>query len=77
MKINFPITITAADTNKRTISGTIVSWNEAGNTSAGKGGDGQMGRGLLRPRSQAGLGWWRQPKPASTAMLLANLLAIA
>ena len=35
MKINFPITITAADTNKRTISGTIVSWNEAGNTSAG------------------------------------------
>jgi HK97 family phage prohead protease len=36
MKINFPITITAADTNKRTISGVIVSWNEAGNTSAGK-----------------------------------------
>jgi HK97 family phage prohead protease len=36
MKINFPITITAADTNKRTISGTIVSWNEEGNTSAGK-----------------------------------------
>jgi HK97 family phage prohead protease len=36
MKINFPITITAADTNKRTISGKIVSWNEAGNTSAGK-----------------------------------------
>jgi HK97 family phage major capsid protein len=36
MKINFPITITAADTNKRTISGTIVSWNETGNTSAGK-----------------------------------------
>jgi HK97 family phage prohead protease len=35
MKINFPITITAADTNKRTISGTIVSWNERGNTSAG------------------------------------------
>ena len=35
MKINFPITITAADTNKRTISGTIVSWNEKGNTSAG------------------------------------------
>ena len=32
MKINFPITITAADTNKRTISGTIVSWNEAGRT---------------------------------------------
>ena len=35
MKINFPITITAADTNKRTISGTIVSWNEKGITSAG------------------------------------------
>jgi HK97 family phage major capsid protein len=35
MKINFPITITAADTNKRTISGTIVSWNEQGMTSAG------------------------------------------
>ena len=35
MKINFPITITAADTNKRTISGTIVSWNEKGMTSAG------------------------------------------
>ena len=36
MKINFPITITAADTNKRTISGVIVSWGEAGNTSAGR-----------------------------------------
>jgi len=36
MKINFPITITAADTNKRTISGKIVAWNEAGNTSAGR-----------------------------------------
>ena len=35
MKINFPITITAADTNKRTISGKIVAWNERGNTSAG------------------------------------------
>ena len=35
MKINFPITITAADTNKRTISGTIVSWDERGSTSAG------------------------------------------
>lgn len=35
MRIDFPITITAADTNKRTISGTIVSWNEQGNTSAG------------------------------------------
>ena len=36
MKINFPITITAADTNKRTISGKIVAWNEVGNTSAGR-----------------------------------------
>jgi len=35
MKINFPITLTAADTNKRTISGTIVTWDEKGNTSAG------------------------------------------
>lgn len=35
MKIEFPITITAADSNKRTISGKIVSWNEKGNTSAG------------------------------------------
>ena len=35
MKINFPITITAADTNKRTISGKIVSWDEQGSTSAG------------------------------------------
>ena len=35
MKINFPIEITAADTNKRTISGKIVSWNEQGSTSAG------------------------------------------
>ena len=36
MKIEFPITLTAADSNKRTISGKIVAWNEAGNTSAGK-----------------------------------------
>jgi phage head maturation protease len=35
MKINFPITLTAADTNKRTLTGRIVSWNERGNTSAG------------------------------------------
>ena len=36
MKINFPIEITAADTNKRTISGKIVPFNgEVGNTSAG------------------------------------------
>ena len=35
MKINFPMTVTAADSNKRTISGKIVTWNEKGNTSAG------------------------------------------
>jgi len=35
LKINFPITLTAADNRKRTISGTIVSWNEKGITSAG------------------------------------------
>ena len=35
MKINFPIEITAADTNKRTISGKIVTWDEQGSTSAG------------------------------------------
>jgi HK97 family phage prohead protease len=36
MKVNFPMTITAADTNKRTISGKIVTWGEEGNTSAGR-----------------------------------------
>ena len=30
-----PMTVTAADTVKRTISGTIVTWNEQGNTSVG------------------------------------------
>jgi HK97 family phage prohead protease len=35
IKINFPITLTAADSRKRTISGTIVSWAEKGITSAG------------------------------------------
>jgi len=35
MKINFPITLTAADSKKRTISGKIVSWDELGMTSAG------------------------------------------
>ena len=35
LKINFPITLTAADSRKRTISGTIVSWDEKGITSAG------------------------------------------
>ena len=29
------MTVTAADTVKRTISGTIVTWNEQGNTSVG------------------------------------------
>ena len=31
-----PMTITAADSNKRIVSGRIVSWNEEGNTSAGR-----------------------------------------
>jgi HK97 family phage major capsid protein len=35
MKINFPVTLTAADSRKRTITGTIVTWGERGNTSAG------------------------------------------
>jgi HK97 family phage prohead protease len=35
MRINMPMVITAADTVKRTISGTIVTWNEQGNTSVG------------------------------------------
>jgi phage head maturation protease len=35
LEINFPITLTAADNRKRTMSGTIVSWNEKGITSAG------------------------------------------
>ena len=35
MKINMPMTVTAADTVKRTISGRIVAWNEQGNTSVG------------------------------------------
>jgi len=35
MKINMPMAVTAADTIKRTITGTIVSWNEQGNTSVG------------------------------------------
>ena len=35
MKISYPIEITAADTNKRTISGKIVTWDEQGSTSAG------------------------------------------
>jgi HK97 family phage prohead protease len=35
MKINFPITLTAADSKKRTLTGRIVSWDEQGSTSAG------------------------------------------
>ena len=35
MKIKMPMVVTAADTIKRTISGTIVTWNEQGNTSVG------------------------------------------
>ena len=36
MKITVPVTLVAADTDSRTISGRIVTWGEAGNTSAGK-----------------------------------------
>jgi HK97 family phage prohead protease len=36
MKITVPVTLIAADTDARTISGRIVTWGEAGNTSAGK-----------------------------------------
>ena len=35
MKIKLPMAITAADVASRTISGTIVTWNEQGNTSVG------------------------------------------
>jgi HK97 family phage prohead protease len=35
MKVNMPMAVTAADTIKRTITGTIVTWNEQGNTSVG------------------------------------------
>jgi HK97 family phage major capsid protein len=35
MKIEMPVTLTAADSNARTISGRIVTWGEQGNTSAG------------------------------------------
>jgi len=35
MKINMPMAVTAADTIKREITGTIVTWNEQGNTSVG------------------------------------------
>ena len=36
MKIEMPILIEAADTERRTITGRIVPWNEPGNTSAGR-----------------------------------------
>jgi HK97 family phage prohead protease len=35
MKLNMPMAVTAADTVERTITGTIVTWNEQGNTSVG------------------------------------------
>ena len=35
MKISMPMTITAADSNTRMVTGRIVTWNEQGNTSAG------------------------------------------
>ena len=36
MKINVPIKITAADSEARTISGRIVTFDEVANTSAGR-----------------------------------------
>ena len=36
MKLTIPISLTAADSEKRIISGRIVTWNEEGNTSAGR-----------------------------------------
>ena len=36
MKITVPVSLVAADTDSRTISGRIVTWGEPGNTSAGK-----------------------------------------
>ncbi len=35
MKVNIPMVVTAADVVKRTLTGTIVTWNEQGNTSVG------------------------------------------
>jgi len=35
MKINMPLTITSADSESRTITGRVVTWNETGSTSAG------------------------------------------
>lgn len=36
MKLNYAIKLTAADSNKRTIAGNIVTWGEEGRTSAGR-----------------------------------------
>jgi HK97 family phage prohead protease len=36
MKLSIPISLTAADSERRIISGRIVTWNEEGNTSAGR-----------------------------------------
>ena len=36
MKVNFPVTLTAADSKSRTLTGRIVTWGETGFTSAGK-----------------------------------------
>jgi len=36
MKLHIPINLTAADTDRRLISGRIVTWDEEGNTSAGR-----------------------------------------
>ena len=35
MKLNMPLTITSADSESRTITGRVVTWNETGATSAG------------------------------------------
>ena len=35
MKISMPMKLTAADSNTRTVTGRIVTWNEQGSTSAG------------------------------------------
>lgn len=36
MKVSFPVTLTAADSESRIIAGRIVQWNAEGNTSAGR-----------------------------------------
>ena len=35
MKLNMPLTITSSDSESRTITGRVVTWNETGSTSAG------------------------------------------